>query len=62
MVTFDAAGKLGFDPLLGTVATLMAARELGRRSVGTEIEAASRDLVLNRFESGTGARAVKLHE
>ncbi len=60
MTTFDSSQGLVYDSFLGTGTTLMAAHELRRRCAGIEINPTFCDVVLDRFETSTGIRPVKL--
>ena len=51
-------GEVVLDPFLGSGSTLIAAEQTGRRCVGAEIDPLYVDLILRRFETATGTRAV----
>jgi DNA modification methylase len=52
-------GGLVFDPFLGSGTTLIAAEVHGRRCVGVEVEPRYVDLIVRRWETLTGATAVR---
>ncbi len=51
-----------YDPFMGTGTTLIAADELGITSYGMEISPAYCDVIINRWETKTGATAEKVKE
>ncbi len=55
-------GALVADPFLGSGTTLVAAEQLGRRCVGTEISPRYVDVALARFEKLTGKPAKKARD
>lgn len=51
-------GMVVADPYLGSGTTIIAAEQLGRRCVGTEINPAFVDVIVRRWQKLTGRRAV----
>jgi len=49
-----------FDPFLGSGTTLIAAEQLGRKCYGMEISPAYCDVIVNRWETLTGKKAVRV--
>ena len=49
---------LAYDPFLGSGTTLIAAEQLGRKCYGMEISAAYCDVIVKRWETLTGKKAV----
>jgi hypothetical protein len=53
------AGEIVYDPFLGSGTTLIAAERLGRIGYGMEIEPVYAQIIINRWESFTGRKAVR---
>jgi DNA modification methylase len=51
-------GEIVYDPFLGSGTTLIAAEQLGRRCYGMEISPAYCDVIVKRWETLTGKKAV----
>jgi ParB-like chromosome segregation protein Spo0J len=58
MMDCTARGDLILDPFLGSGSTLIAAEKIGRKCYGIEIDPVFADLIVGRWESFTGAKAV----
>jgi DNA modification methylase len=58
MSNSTAPQGLAYDPFLGSGTTLIAAEQLGRRCYGMEISPAYCDVIVNRWETLTGKKAV----
>lgn len=54
----SSSGCLVYDPFLGSGTTLIAAEQLGRRCYGLEISPAYCDVIVKRWETLTGKKAV----
>jgi len=52
------SNEVVYDPFLGSGTTLIAAEQLGRRCFGMEISAAYCDVIVKRWETLTGKKAV----
>ncbi len=52
------AGEVVYDPFLGSGTTLIAAEQLGRKCYGMEISPAYCDVIVKRWETLTGKKAV----
>jgi site-specific DNA-methyltransferase (adenine-specific) len=52
-------GQLVYDPFLGSGTTLIAAEQLGRKCYGMEISPAYCDVIVKRWETLTGRKAVR---
>jgi len=55
---YSDPGDISYDPFLGSGTTLIAAEQLGRKCYGLEISPAYCDVIVNRWESLTGRKAV----
>ena len=55
----DFAGTLVVDPYLGSGTTLIAAEQLGRKCYGMEISPAYCDVIVKRWETLTGKKAIR---
>ena len=55
---YSDAGDSVFDPFMGSGSTLMAAEKTGRCAFGTEISPIYCDVIVRRWQSVTGKRAV----
>ena len=55
------SGDLVFDPFAGSGSTLMAAEQLGLRSVSMEIDPRYADVIIERWENWTDKKAVLLN-
>lgn len=59
MINSSKRGDIVLDPFLGSGTTLLAAERLGRKCVGVEISTAYCDVIVKRWESMTGRKAVR---
>ena len=55
-----AIGELIYDPFLGSGTTLIAAEQLGRKCYGMEISPQYCDVIVKRWETLTGKKAVRV--
>ena len=57
MLFLTAGGETAYDPFLGSGSTMIAAEKLGRRCVGTELDAGYCDVIVERWQTFTGQKA-----
>lgn len=62
MCDFGAKGDIVYDPFLGSGTTLIAAEQLSRRCYGMEISPQYCDVIVRRWETLTGEKAVLADE
>ena len=55
---YSVDGSIVFDPFLGSGTTLIAAEQIGRKCYGMEISPAYCDVIVKRWETLTGKKAV----
>jgi DNA modification methylase len=53
------SGEVVYDPFLGSGTTLIAAEQLGRKCYGMEISPQYCDVIVKRWETLTGKKAVR---
>ena len=62
LVNSSQCGDLILDLFMGSGTTLIAAQTLGRRCYGMEIDPVYADVVIQRFESFTGQKAIRVEQ
>ena len=56
---YTDAGDAVYDPFMGSGSTLIAAEKTGRNGYGIEISPAYCDVIVTRWETATGQKAVR---